>query len=66
MERSTFVDEAENRVHRLSAAAVAVGSWGSAGEGPGEFDQPVGVAVDAEGNVYVADSGNARIQKFTR
>ena len=28
------------------------------------FSKPTGVAVDGAGNVYVADSGNNRIQKF--
>ena len=32
--------------------------------GDGQFDFPVGVAVDAAGNIYVADTGNDRIQKF--
>lgn len=33
--------------------------------GPGQFDAPFGVAVDAEGNVYIADTGNHRIQKLS-
>lgn len=39
--------------------------WGSEGSGPGQFDLPTGVAVDAEGYVYVVDYGNNRVQKFT-
>lgn len=39
--------------------------WGSFGTGNGQFDRPWGVAVDASGNVYVADSHNYRIQVFT-
>jgi DNA-binding beta-propeller fold protein YncE len=31
---------------------------------PGEMNEPIGVAVDKSGNVYVADSRNNRIQKF--
>ncbi len=31
---------------------------------PGQLSQPRGVAVDADGNTYVADFGNDRIQKF--
>jgi len=39
-------------------------SWGSRGSGPGQFNIVHGVVVDAQGNVYVADEGNKRIQVF--
>jgi len=39
--------------------------WGRAGTADGEFLGPGGIAVDASGNVFVADYGNHRIQKFT-
>jgi DNA-binding beta-propeller fold protein YncE len=42
-----------------------VGAWGSYGSGPGQFNGPIGVAVDNAGHVYVADARNQRIQKFT-
>jgi DNA-binding beta-propeller fold protein YncE len=40
-------------------------AWGSQGSGPGQFYNPWGVAVDSSGNVYVADYGNDRVEKFT-
>jgi DNA-binding beta-propeller fold protein YncE len=40
--------------------------WGSYGSDKGQFNSPNGVAVDKDGNVYVADTGNRRIQKFDR
>jgi NHL repeat len=44
----------------------ASGSFGSQGSGNGQFQSPLGVAVQqSSGNVYVADSGNARVQKFS-
>jgi streptogramin lyase len=38
--------------------------WGEYGSGNGRFDCPHGIAIDDEGNVYVADAFNDRIQKF--
>jgi predicted membrane-bound mannosyltransferase/DNA-binding beta-propeller fold protein YncE len=37
---------------------------GKPGGARGQFSAPAGLAVDHEGNLYVADSGNHRIQKF--
>ena len=39
-------------------------SWGGFGESPGLFNEPWGIAVD-DSYVYVADTWNHRIQKFT-
>src|SRR5258708_23333053 len=39
--------------------------WGSSGSGNGKFNTITGVVVDSSGNVYVADNGNTRVQKFT-
>lgn len=39
--------------------------WGSPGTGPGQMNVPFGVWVDGLGNVYVADTFNNRISKFT-
>jgi DNA-binding beta-propeller fold protein YncE len=38
--------------------------FGSAGSGPGEFNQPANIAIDSADNIYVADSLNHRVQKF--
>jgi DNA-binding beta-propeller fold protein YncE len=51
-----------------------VSACGSLGTGLGHFEYPLGVAVEASGNVYVTDTGcpdcgtnnaNNRVEKFT-
>jgi hypothetical protein len=37
---------------------------GTSGSGPGEMDGPNGVAVDGDGDVYVLEQANLRVQKF--
>ena len=41
-----------------------VEAWGEKGTAPGQFNEPRGLAYDAGGNVYVADSKNSRMQKL--
>ena len=38
---------------------------GGRGTGKGEFDSPAAIAVDPNGNVLVADTGNGRVEKFS-
>jgi DNA-binding beta-propeller fold protein YncE len=38
---------------------------GGRGTGKGQFDSPTGIAVDAKGNILVADTNNGRIEKFS-
>lgn len=44
-------------------------TWGKAGSEPGQFafdeQQMLGIAVDHQGNVYVSDAGNDRVQKLS-
>jgi len=54
------------RVHRFSATGKLVASWGEPGTGPGEFMLPHGIAVDGNGDVFVCDRENDRIQVFNR
>jgi sugar lactone lactonase YvrE len=37
---------------------------GGKGTEPGQFNEPVGIATDGSGNAWVADTRNARIEKF--
>ncbi|HNT36741.1 MAG TPA: hypothetical protein PKH07_17265, partial [bacterium] len=39
-------------------------SWGGAGSGDGQMNLPRGLALSPDGNLYVADSRNHRIQAF--
>ena len=53
-----------DRIQVFSLAGESLSSVGTSGSGPGEFDAPGGVGVDAAGRLYVADFYNHRIQVF--
>lgn len=46
-------------------AGRKVREWGRAGAGTGELALPHGIALSPDGNVYVADRENGRVQWFT-
>jgi hypothetical protein len=52
------------RVAKFDKDGHFIKSWGFRGSEPGQFNSLRGIALDAQGNVYVADAGNKRIQIF--
>jgi hypothetical protein len=53
-----------NRVAKFEKDGRFIKHWGSTGAGQGQFAGVKAIAIDARGNVYVADAGNKRIQVF--
>jgi DNA-binding beta-propeller fold protein YncE len=51
-------------VRKYSAAGSPLLSFGGLGSGSGLFNQPAGIAY-ANGSLFIVDSGNNRIQRFT-
>jgi sugar lactone lactonase YvrE len=55
-----------NRLIRFSADGKFIKAWGggigSEGHGPLQFDDPHGIDIDPDGNMYIADRGNLRVQ----
>ena len=51
-------------VHKFSPEGELLLSWGESGEGPGQFALPHGIFAHRNGNIYVADRENHRIQIF--
>jgi DNA-binding beta-propeller fold protein YncE len=54
-----------SRVAKFDKEGRFIKSWGSKGNAPGQFNTLHSIATDAEGNVYVGDRGNRRIQVFS-
>jgi len=53
------------RVHIFSPKGELIRSWGEPGNGPGQFYLPHGIAVAADGRVFVCDREADRIQIFS-
>lgn len=55
-----------NRVTQLTLRGETLGRFGSTGHGVGEFSTPWGLAVDSNGRIVVADTGNRRLVELQR
>ena len=57
-----MADWRNDRIQKFSPEGEFLGKYGRSGRGEGEFHRPSGVAVDADGYIYVSDWGNERVQ----
>lgn len=66
-----IADSHNNRIRKVSAGTISTvagtGTAGFAGDGAAataaQLNKPCGIAVDASGNLYIADTNNLRIRK---
>ena len=63
---NTYISDGyvNSRIGKVDKNGNWLKSWGERGDKPGEFNTPHTIAADAQGNVYVGDRGNGRIQVF--
>ena len=65
-QKHVFITDPEGfRVIEYDAAGNILQTWGDYGNGPGNFGLAAGIAIDAEGRVWVSDAGNNRLLRFT-
>jgi RHS repeat-associated protein len=61
-------DTGNNRVVMLSGTTSPpnlIRNFGALGSGNGQLSRPEGVAIEANGQVLVADAGNSRVEEFS-
>ena len=63
---NTYISDGyiNSRVAKVDKNGKWLMSFGEPGSGPGQFNTPHSIVADAQGNLYVADRGNGRIQVF--
>ena len=58
-------ESSNNRVQKFSISQQSfISKFGTGGQGDGQFSNPYGICIDPEGNVFIADHSNHRIQVF--
>jgi sugar lactone lactonase YvrE len=55
-----------NRIEIFDADGSFISTFGKAGDGPGYFARPKGVAIDGDGHIWVADGVQDRVQVFNK
>ncbi len=60
------LDAATALIWEMSPTGQSLRSYGGPGTSSGQFIKPYGLSADGAGNVYVADTANSRVQKFSR
>ncbi len=64
----TFISDGyiNSRVGKVDKHGRWLKSFGEPGEGPGQLNTPHGITADAQGNVYVANRGDSRIEVYDK
>ena len=59
-------DTLNNRIEIFDADGKFISTFGKAGDGPGYFARPKGVAIDSDNHIWVADGMQDRVQVFNQ
>ena len=59
------LDGVNNQVKVFDEKGAFLFSFGSRGAAKGQFESPLGLTIDSAGRVFVADTGNRRVQLFS-
>jgi len=60
-----ILDAASHLIWEMSPTGQSLRSYGGPGRSSGQFVEPYGFCTDGASNVFVADTGNSRVQKFS-
>lgn len=60
-----MTDTGQKRVCVFGPNLRPLFAFGGPGQAPGLLNEPVGIAIDRQDRVYVVDTGNGRIQRFS-
>ena len=60
-----ILDAASHLIWEMSPTGQSLRSYGGPGTSSGQFVEPYGLCTDGAGNLFVADTGNSRVQKFS-